>query len=181
MFRAASNSFGHQQRIKSAKVLVKEGPYANCRPGKAPTSLKQIIAKTSAQQKELEYRLVYKKSQGGMKSSNMLLKLMNQNISENIANNPYAKEIQMTGGVQIKAVGKKNSVSHVGGHTVENHRKLNRFFSAVGNRSSDDDMDASTQPPRTERGEHQMSIEGSVAVSNAMYRTQSEFYNIPMD
>lgn len=74
------------------------------------TSQKKVVPKTTAAQKELEYRLVYKKNQGGLKSSNMLLKLMNQNISENIAKNPYAKEISNAGGVQIKAISKRSSI-----------------------------------------------------------------------
>ena len=97
---------------------------------------------------------------------------MNQNISENIAMNPYAKEISINGGVQMKIVSKKNSVSNnVGHHTGEKQKKTHRFFSAVGNRSSDDDeIDASTQPPRTDR-DNQASVEGSVSISQPMYQT----------
>ena len=72
----------------------------------------------------------------------MLLKLMNQNISENIARNPYVKEISSAGGIHMKAVSKKNSISLAS--TEKASIKHKRFFSAVGNRSSDDEMDAST-------------------------------------
>ena len=105
-------NIGGFSRVKSAKVLAANeasGPTILAASRKI-TSQKKVVPKTTAAQKELEYRLVYKKNQGGLKSSNMLLKLMNQNISENIAKNPYAKEISNTGGVQIKAISKKSSI-----------------------------------------------------------------------
>lgn len=106
---------------------------------------------------------------------------MNQNISENIAMNPYAKEISSNGGVQMKMVSKKNSVSNnVGHHTGEKRKKTHRFFSAVGNRSSDDEIDASTQLPRTDI-DNQASVEGSVTISQPMYQTQSCFNDANTD
>jgi hypothetical protein len=147
-------------RIKSAKPSVKEnGQFAVCR--NQSNHLKRISAKTTGQARELEYRLVYKKGSGGVQSSNMLLKLMNKNIAENIANNPYAKEISNQSGVKIKAISRKSSVNY---GATEKNKTHNRFFSAVGNRSSDDEMDTSTQPPKTDDQQYQSaSVKDSVA------------------
>lgn len=97
----------NQQRVPSANLAI---PYSSAKalitefssPSKIYGKKQQNSSakpkrKTSAQGRDQEYRLVYQKNSSGMKSSNVLQSLMNQNITQGVAMTPYAKEMQNCG------------------------------------------------------------------------------------